>query len=229
MPGTVAEPRSSRRTTVLRTVGLAAAAAAVTGACAAGQLAQTAYEKPSIDGNNASVGVIDLRGIALEAPEGKASYAKGSSIPMTLVIVNNGRATDTLTGVRTAAASGWGAYPKSAASESSSSAAAPSFSDGETGVVGAPSSGAGSNGGAPEGGRQSVKILSLRRASFGVPDSNSDLLLTGTTRTLYPGSTIKVTFTFAKAGTVTVSVPVQIGERPEEPAVAPGSEGEGGE
>jgi len=46
--------------------------------------------------------------------------------------------------------------------------------------------------------------------SFGVNGTDHVLVLTGLSSTLFPASTIPVTFTFANAGSVTVDVPVQI-------------------
>ncbi|HKC28383.1 MAG TPA: hypothetical protein VKB75_10255 [Jatrophihabitans sp.] len=46
------------------------------------------------------------------------------------------------------------------------------------------------------------------RVSWGTPDAKGALLLMQTTKPLYPGGSITLTFTFASAGTVSVVVPV---------------------
>lgn len=102
-----AEPVSARRRVGIG-VGVAVATALLTSACAAGQQAQTANELPTLDGVNASVGAMDLRGLAIESPSG-ASYAPGSDPAITVVLVNSGRDADSLTSISSASATGWGA------------------------------------------------------------------------------------------------------------------------
>lgn len=164
-------------------IGLAVAAALLASACAAGQQAQTADEKPTLDGTNADVGAIALRAIAIEAPT-QVSYKPGDDAPISIVLVNNGSKPDTLTSVRSSEASGWSASGSDAS-------------------------------------QNSVPVAPASRVSFGVPESKDVLQLTGLKRNLYPGESLNITFTFAKAGAVTVDVPVALTETPPEQSVPP--------
>ena len=69
----------------------------LTSACAAGQIAQTANQKPTLDGTEANVGNIGLRGLAIVAP-GATFYPVGSNARVRVVIVNSGATGDRLTG-----------------------------------------------------------------------------------------------------------------------------------
>ena len=148
-------------------VGAAVAAIALTAGCAAGKQAQTAYEKPSIDGAQGVVGDIQLESVALHAPSG-SSYAKGATVPLTVYFANNGTSDDTLTKI--SSASFPGGYSISTSSSSSSGAPRPQ--------------------------------LPVRRAAPPVT---------------------KITFTFAKAGQTTVTVPVQTTNEPDERTLPAGS------
>ncbi len=183
-----AEPATTRRRRVLLPAVAGLALALSLSACAAGRDAQTADQKPTQDGVNADIGTIALRGVAVQPPSG-TSYKAGSNAQLSLVLVNNGSATDRLTAISTSAAGGWSAYPSVAAADQVAGAAA---------------------GTSTSGGTQSVSIPAGGRTSFGVPDATGGLVLLGTKGTLYPGSVVRVNFTFARAGTVTVPVPVRL-------------------
>lgn len=164
-------------------IGLAVTAALLASACAAGQQAQTADEKPTLDATNADVGDMALRAIAVEAPT-KISYKPGDDAPISIVLVNNGSKPDTLTSISSSQASGWS-----------------------------------TSGGAAS--QHSVPVAPASRVSFGVPESKGELQLTGLKRNLYPGESINIKFTFAKAGAVAVDVPVALTEEPPEQSVPP--------
>ena len=63
--------------------------------CGAGQIAQTAQQKPTVDGQMAQVGPIAIRDAALEYPAGGV-YERGSDARLRMVVVNTGIAPDTL-------------------------------------------------------------------------------------------------------------------------------------
>lgn len=181
--GGVAGTGLSRR--VAARLGAAVLATALTAGCAAGQQAQTANQKPSLDGTNATVGSIGLRGLAIQPPTGPA-YDSGAAAALTVVIVNSGSKADKLTSVTSSAFGGWGTYSSSAAKAAQTAGATAS----------------------PGG--QSVSLRPGARVSYGVPDSSNVLLLLKSTGKLYPGTSVPMTFTFASAGTVTVTVPVKL-------------------
>jgi copper(I)-binding protein len=217
-------------------VGLALAAALFTSACAAGQDAQTAEVRSSLDGTYATLGKIALRALAIQAPADSLYYPAGSDAPLTLVLVNTDSSThakpDKLVSISSPAAAGWAAYPTlaqaqaaMAASTGTPSAPAPAASATPT----TPPASAGEivpgNSAAPgassAASQTAISIPPQRRVSWGVPEATGALLLTGLREKLYPASTIPITFTFADAGSITVAVPVQLSSSPNS-SVLPG-------
>ncbi|HEV7205746.1 MAG TPA: hypothetical protein VGN18_14145 [Jatrophihabitans sp.] len=166
-------------------LGVAVVATALTAGCAAGQQAQTANEKPSLDGTNATVGSIGLRGLAIQPPTGPA-YDTGAAAPLTVVLVNSGSKADKLTSITSSAFGSWGSYSGNAAKAARTGGAAASP------------------------GSQSIPLSPGGRVPYGVPDATNVLLLLKSTGKLYPGTSVPITFTFASAGTVTVTVPVTL-------------------
>jgi copper(I)-binding protein len=213
-------------------LGLAVAVALLSTACAAGKQAGTANEQASLDGVNRTLGSIALRGLAVEAPEA-TSYPAGSTAQLKLVIVNTGTSDDKLTSITTPSATGWAAYRTTAAADraiaadqsgsapaeqsSSAPASAPAASGSDTGSASgsesAPSSSAAPAPRVPQP-LSSVRLPAGGRVSWGVPEAKGALLLLGTQGTLYPGTTIRVTFTFDQAGSITISVPIQLTSSP---------------
>jgi hypothetical protein len=181
-------------------IAIAVTASLLTSACAAGRHAQTDQERATLDGTYATVGKIDLRGLALDAPN-TTSYPPGSSVPVRLVLINSstGRQakSDTLVGISSPAFTGWAAYPTIAQAQLATGGAA-----------------------------TAVPIGPGQRISWGVPEATGALQLTGLKRVLYPGTTVSITFSFTDAGTVTVSVPVALTSSPAS-SVLPAPSGSG--
>jgi copper(I)-binding protein len=220
-------------------LGLIIAAAVLTSGCAAGQQAGTANQQATQDGVDRTLGPIRLAALAVRAPSG-ATYPAGSAAQVRLVIVNTGQHTDTLTSITSPEAGGWAAYRTAAdaaqalaatssaatssapTSSSPASSSSPSGSSGSSGSSGAGSSSATSSSppsptstAAPVPRPQtSVAIPAGMRVSWGVPDSKGTLLLLGVKRALYPGTVIELTFTFQRAGTITIAVPIQVSSAP---------------
>jgi copper(I)-binding protein len=244
-----AEPVTLRR----RGIGLAVAVALLTAGCAAGQQAQTAYQKAVEEGTEAMVGAMALRGVLINAPSGSSPYyPAGGDATMRLVIVNDGAKADQLTGITSASFTSWGAFsstadaatvanganspslslpPSSAAAASTTPAASSSAAAGSSSAAGA-SSAATSASATPTpqtpAPSTSVAIASGARVSWGVPDAKGALLLMHLKQRVYPGSTIVLTFTFANAGSITVRVPVAVSASPQSSTIpAPTSGGEG--
>ncbi len=221
-----AEPVRMRR---LGTAAALATALLISG-CAAGQHASTAQEKPSIDGTNATLGTIALRGLVIEPPAGATPfYGPGTDAAVKLVIVNSGTKTDTLTNITSPTVGDWGAFGTTAAAAAvvaadnpapPSSAAASSASSPAGASSGAPSSAsspAATSAQPPSvpTGQKSVPIVAGGRVSWGVPETDAVLLLLHATKRIYPGTTVPVTFTFANAGSITVAVPVGLSSNPQ--------------
>jgi copper(I)-binding protein len=190
--------------------------------CAAGQEAQTSNEVAAVDANSGQVGSMLLRAVAIKAPPNGVSYARGDVAELDLVIVNNGTSADTLTGVSSPVAStvrvfntrteaSAAARPTPSSASASSSSAAPSSSSSTSGTA----SGTGtasvspSTSAAPK--PPTLKVARGQTLSIGAARSDAilDLVLN---RSLFPGPSVPITFDFAKAGSVTIRVPVQLTE-----------------
>jgi copper(I)-binding protein len=177
---------------------VAFSAALLTAACAAGEHAATSEEKPSLDGTQGKVGSIQLEGVALHAPT-KSSYSRGDDVGLAVYIANNGRSSDTLTKVTSPAfTGGWAVTstgsPSATTSASPSSAATPQ-------QIGA-------------GAALGLGLTNLTPDGTGSPHSLVLKGLAASSAPLYPGSTVKITFSFARAGQTTLNVPVQITAQP---------------
>jgi copper(I)-binding protein len=196
-----AKPVTGRRIRI----GLAVVATLLTASCAAGQVAQTADEKPTLDGTNASVGMIDLRALAVQAPTG-TYYPSGSDLPLKLVIVNNSNQPDSLTSITSPVASDWGAYATTAQADEVMSAHSSAAAAGSSAPAGS-----GASLPTPQG---QVKVGPNSTVSWGTPTATGALLLLHSSRALYPGTSISMTFTFANAGAVTVTVPIALTATP---------------
>lgn len=206
------QPGSDHAGTALRMrrVGIAAAlavAALGVSACGVGQNAATATDKPAIAGTGGRVGTVELQDVAIQAPNvssrptGTKFYATGDNAPLTISLLNIGHTADTLTSVTSAAFSSWSIVNTAALTQPIN------------------------------GGATSQTLLPNQRVSLGLTDlgvgigsSDQTLVLRGvtaSTKTIYPGSTIDVTFTFATAGTITLHVPVELSNTPTTGSIAP--------
>lgn len=247
-----------RRVRVLAPAAAIATALLVT-SCAAGQQAQTAAEKPTLDGTSADIGNIKLRGLTIDAPT-SANWAKGTDAQVRLVIVNTGTRADTLTSISGSAITGWSSYDtpdgaaqaQSATSSPTTATLAPltpstastssSAHRRHRSVSNSPTNGASSSSVAaspspitpsavapvvPQGSR-SVTVPAGGRVSYGTPDATKSLLLMKFTQSVYPGTVIRLTFTFANAGSKTVAVPVALSGDPND-SVVPGPSASGQE
>ena len=61
-------------------------------------------------------------------------------------------------------------------------------------------------------GSQQIVIPAGNKVAYGTPIGTGELLLLKAKQRLYPGSSITITFTFAQAGSVTATVPVQLSD-----------------
>lgn len=191
-------------------IGLAVAIALLTSACAAGQEASTANEKNTIDGVNADIGPIHIRGMVVDAPD--LLYKKNDSATVKVVIVNTSAKPDLLTSVTSPAITDWGSFNTAAAADV---------------VLAANSSRPDkSNGPVPLPTRQ-VYLPAGGRASYGTPESKGALVFLTFTRDIYPGTTIPVTLRFAQAGSITISVPIALANSVNTTPIAPPSPLEG--
>ncbi|MDT5166053.1 MAG: hypothetical protein QOC88_2947 [Mycobacterium sp.] len=99
----VSRSRSSRRSAKLAVVasGALIGAVAISG-CSAGQIAQTAMEKPAVDGNQATVNNVALRDVHISARQTGDYLRPGATVDLVLVAVNQSPdITDRLVGITT--------------------------------------------------------------------------------------------------------------------------------
>jgi len=189
----------------MRTVSAAVVVAVLSAACAAGQHAATAEEKPTLDGTQGQVGKMQLEGVAFRAPTPGNSYPAGASVPLAAYIVNNGQTADKLVRVSSSEfPGGWNVV------------STPSLLPGPSGAASsAPRTG--TTNGSP------VKIGSGLAVGYGLQNlspsgagSPESIVLLGYKGPdpLFPGMSIKVTFSFANAGDTTLTVPVGLTDAP---------------
>ncbi|MEP7019985.1 MAG: hypothetical protein ABI808_05000 [Pseudonocardiales bacterium] len=210
----IAQPAIKRRIGI----GLVAVCAALlTSACAAGQQAQTGKIVPAVDATNGTIGDLQLYNVAIHSPNGP-SYQAGDAAELQLVIVNVGHAADTLTNISSPAASGYQVFATAAeASAAASPSASSSPSDTASGSTSA--SGSGSASGSTSASGSSSAAAPTPPTALQIPPdeslrlsitSDTAVLLVKLSKALFPGTSVPITFTFASAGSVTLTVPVQI-------------------
>lgn len=162
-------------------------------ACAAGRNAQTALVETVSDAANANVGQLQVRNVRLAAPE-TSLYGTGADVPLYLTVANRAGSADSLTDVTSDDAASVRLMPADAASGTATPAA---------------DSGAGQ----PTPASTMELPLSVPTGAALILGADSvHLVLQGIRRPLRPGQSVRVTFTFADAGSTTLSVPVQLPE-----------------
>jgi copper(I)-binding protein len=192
--------------------------------CSAGQVAQTAAMEPAVNGNMGQVGNILLRDVMVAFPDSGEPYRAGDDAPLVLTIANVGSTDDELIGVTSPAgeveivgspkipagfalqvvAPGDNPAVPSAESETTSSSSETSGAQTSgTGTSGAETSGSNTSG-------SSAPPQTTTTTEAPAPDvvGTISLVITGLKGDLPYGKTVPVTFEFAKAGKVTVELPV---------------------
>lgn len=186
-------------------VGIAAlglSAALGMSGCAAAQVAQTAEEPPAVNGAIGKLGKIALRDASLVYPaQTNGIYAKGSDVELAMTVINRKSADDKLVKVSSKDASD-AAYEGSRVVPGNG-----------TLVVGMPAQ-------AGAGGAQPTESAAATSAVDSAQDEQSighaRVVLRDTTVPIRSGQDLKITFTFEKAGSVTMSVPVATPTHPRE-------------
>lgn len=186
--------KSTRR--VATAVALVAGGALTLSACGAGQISQTATQVAAVNGNTAELGPLALRNVHVVFPNSEEySLEPGGDAVLAFTAINDSENTpEKLTGITTDFAGS-----VSIAGEAGTADIAPQTS------LGAGTSTEDASGQA-EADAQNP----------GNADAPSDLVLVvleDLKEGVRPGLTIPVTFSFANAGDVTVSVPVDAGHQ----------------
>lgn len=220
----------SRSTGPLRKIvpALAVGLSAVLVGCSSGQVTQTDSIEPAVNGNRGNVGNIALRDVMIAFPE-FGDYSAGDDAPLVLTIVNTGKTEDELVSVTSPASPdvqvlGDTALPggmslqvvvpddsaladttsapettESADAPESTEDADPSAPGGVTGTATEPSGPSGT-----ETVEESVDTEPSTELDFGT----IGIVLTDLVADLENGRNVPVTFVFAKAGTITVNLPI---------------------
>lgn len=201
-------------------------AALVLAGCGAGQITQTDTQQPAVNGTYAQVKTIVLRNAAVQYPAQGPGYAAGSPAPLTLTVINQGQKDDKLVSVTSEGASGPAqisgdtaivaghslvigpadAVEQGAPPQSESANSTPA-SDANQPASGAPSS-------APSSSASSAPNSASNAPQTGESGGaasqlgSGKVVLPGLKQPLWPGATIKVTFTFQNAGPIVVELPV---------------------
>src|SRR6476469_1736611 len=193
--------------------------------CGAGQVAQTAEMEPAVNGNMAQVGKLVLRDVRVAFPDGGKAYAAGEDAPLVLTIANTGADDDELVGVTSPAGTveivGTAKIPARLAlqvvrpadnpnapssepsSETSETSKTSESSASETTGAQPPTST-----GEPPSSETSAPVVTTTEDQTPDVVGTISLVITGLTGDLPFGKTVPVTFEFAKAGRVTVSLPI---------------------
>lgn len=229
----IRSPRRRAGRSRVALVALVAAGGVALAGCGAGQQAQTAEQRPTVDGTNAQAGDMALRNIAIEYPDG-GRYEQGSDARLRMVLVNEGMQPDALVEVRTDAAERvvfraageagtveGTASPTPEPTPTPTATATPTATPGGTPTgpaTASPGSATPTESPTPsEAPTTRMEIPAEGRVAFG--DDGPAVILTGLTRPLRSAEVVPITFVFERAGSVTVDVAVGVPE--EEIAPAP--------
>ncbi|HSV67812.1 MAG TPA: copper chaperone PCu(A)C [Mycobacteriales bacterium] len=187
----------SRLTRTARVAGAAVLAfAGLLGAgCSAGQTAQTATQKSTVEGAAGNVGPIAVRYARVAYPD-RGRYSVGDQASLLFDVVNTGRTADALVSVRSGTATDTQLVATTIVPIPNASLATSGPSTGPSTGVGAPRAGA-------------IPIPPGTLVTVGTVGTGCcRVTLVGLTRTLLPGQNVSVTFVFARAGALTLTVPV---------------------
>ena len=165
--------------------------------CSAGQVTETDTQVAAVPGGSGDVNGIGVRNATLVFPTGQGRYGPGSSAPLQAVLINSGAQDDKLVQVTSSFAN---------SVQVGQTTELPSNSSLHT--DGAPSqSGQTSQGAQPSQSGQPSQQQAPSQGSA-TDERQVSITLNGLTQQITPGVTVPVTFVFAKAGPVTVQVPI---------------------
>ena len=224
---------------VLGSTVLALGAALVLAGCGAGQLTQTSSQEPAVNGAYAQAGTVFIRDAMLQYPPNKKAYTQGSTAALKLTIVNTGATDDELVAVATDAAGSVDIQGSKLVVARNSLVVSPSEQTGATGedsvsvtpstTTSSPTTSA-SSPTSTSSSKSSTTTSSSVTTSPSAPATTSSappvevgkatIVLRDLKRPVWPGQTIRVTFTFRNAGPVTFDLPVEAPEHIREGAPA---------
>lgn len=193
-------------------------------ACGVGQVNQTATQIRDKTGPSAQIGDLSLREVLIAYPSG-GQYRSGDSAELTMSIANSGPDDDALVGISGDGIDGVQVIsPASSSASGSASGSAPASSSGgaasqtagssvggassnPTAASGSSSASATASGSSSSGTSLNIPVPSHSSVFIGETDAPS-LLLTGLSASLRPAQSLRLTFTFQRAGQVSLDVTV---------------------
>jgi len=180
------------------TVGVLLFTPVALSACSAGQVNQTSSQLRDKVGPRAAVGDLELAAVQLAYPT-SGSYSAGDDARLEMAVVNNGSEDDVLTGI-----SGTG-FQRVRVTGSPTGTVVPTSPSATPSTSSAPTTSA-----APSGGPGTVNIPVPADSTLILGQNGPTVTLVGLSQDLTPAQSIPVTFTFQKAGEVTVQVQVAV-------------------
>jgi copper(I)-binding protein len=166
-------------------------------ACSAGQVNQTSSQLRDKVGPMAQVGALELRQVQLAYPT-DGSYEPGDDAELQMTIVNTGSEDDALTGIDGTS------FTRVRVTGSSSGTLAPSTSASATATAtatSAPASASSADG-------RALNITLPADSTVFLGQNAETVTLVALSQALTPAQTVELTFTFERAGDVTMQVPV---------------------
>jgi copper(I)-binding protein len=210
-------------------VVLGIGAALVVSGCSAGQITQTDTQVPAVNGSMGTVKQIAVRDVQLAFPAGKTYFSKGDSASLLVTIANSGQADDKLVTVSSpefgsgAQIVGDATIPGFHAISATATAVTPvttTTSPTVTSTTGTATTGTSTTGTSTTGTSTSTTGTSTSATTTttsapALPVGSIRIQLVGLTADkLIPGQTVKVTFTFANSGDLTLNVPIAASPQP---------------
>lgn len=202
-------------------IGVLLIAPVTLSACSAGQVNQTSAQNRDKGGATVRVGNITLRGVELAFPRG-GSYPPGSDAVLNAAIVNGGAANDTLvsitgdgfTGVDVTGTGAQATFATGSATAATGTGTAATGTESATATSGAATGTATDTGAATttatavplpsEAPSNSVGIKIPGNSVIYLGQNAPHVTLTGLTQSLNAAQSLRLTFTFQRAGAVTV-------------------------
>jgi len=203
-------------------------AALLMSGCSAGQVTQTDTQVPAINGASGTVGQIAVRNVQLAFPAGKQYYSRGDSASLVVTIINTGSSSDKLAGITSPqfgsgaqiigdptipsqhaiAASANKLIPLTTTATTTATSTTGTSTTG-TSTSGSASSSTSASSSSTSGSATSTSATATTTPSANVPVGSIQVVLVGQTLDkLQPGQTVSLTFTFASAGDLTLTVPI---------------------
>ncbi|MFC0546788.1 hypothetical protein [Kutzneria chonburiensis] len=215
-------------------VVLGIGAAIVVSGCSAGQITQTDTQVPAVNGSMGTVKQIAVRDVRLAFPAGKTYFSKGENASLLVTIANSGQADDKLVSVSSpdfgsgAQIVGDATIPGFHAISATETAVAPvtttttttatsttGTSTTGTSTTGTSTTGTSTTGTSTTGTSTSTSATATTTSAPALPIGSIRIQLVGLTADkLVPGQTVRVTFTFANSGDLTLNVPIAASPHP---------------